>query len=164
MLPEIDSIKDKRDVGEHELRWVASQSRPITFETGVDDELQEREHAAPEVELDLEDRPADGGLALVVHPCLWEVFRDSDDELDIAKGVDLDGISRGRTSNLFTRMQLTTSIQAQPLGSYPPSFPLTSTMATTTKMPVIQPAQIPITGQLALCCLETLNPQIFGQN
>lgn len=102
VLQDEDEIKEDADVAQAQLGRVAHDAGPVALQRGVDDELQQREHAAAQIEQDGVDRPADGRLPLVVDVRLRDVLDDGDEELDVAESVDLGCVGRRSVSGVGT--------------------------------------------------------------
>lgn len=152
MLRDEDQIEEDADVAKPKLDRIARDAGPVALQRRVDEQLHEREDAAGQIEQDLLDAPADGRLALVVCPDLRQVLYECDQELDVANRVDLkrgyDELGDLEMTALGVRRGLTTSIQAQPEGSFPPSNPHTRTKVVMTVTPSTLPAQMPRMGQV----------------
>lgn len=89
MLQDEDDIKKQADVAQPKLRWIASNSRPVTLKARVNQQLTHRQYAPSKVEQYLTYRPALGAFALVIEPGLRHVFTECHDKLDIPENIDL---------------------------------------------------------------------------
>lgn len=78
MLQHKHRINDKTDITQRKLDRVARQAAPIVLQARVDQQLRDGQDAADEVEQDLLDGPAGGGLAEVVGVDLGEEFYEGD--------------------------------------------------------------------------------------
>lgn len=88
MLSDEHNIKHHAHVAQPKLHRIASQAAPVCLESGVNDELRERKHAANSIEKDLVNAPACCRFTLVVDKDLWAVLDECTDDLDIAECVD----------------------------------------------------------------------------
>ena len=85
VLEEKDEVCDEDLDGEKELWLVVKDGPEVVDEPRIEEELHEREEGAAEVEPDHEDRPAVGGLAVVVVQDLRDIFADAHADLDEAE-------------------------------------------------------------------------------
>lgn len=78
MLHHKHRINHKTDIPQAKLHRVARQPGPIVLQARVNQQLRDGTHAAEQVQEDLRDGPAEGGLAEVVSVDLRDEFYEGD--------------------------------------------------------------------------------------
>lgn len=89
MLRHEDEIEKDTHVSQSELDWISDHAAPVWLKAGVNEELEDGQYPTGEIQEDLSNAPSDRRLALVIHPDLWHVLDDRDNEFDVPESVDL---------------------------------------------------------------------------
>lgn len=89
MLNDENQIKDDGDVRQEELDRVPRDSAPIVLETGIEHQLDQRQHTSRQIQENLDNTPAICGFAFIVDPRLRDILDNGDEHFHIGKSVYL---------------------------------------------------------------------------
>lgn len=88
MLSDKEQIKCDRNHTESKFQRIAGNTAEVVLQACIDDQLDHAEDTSQDVEQNLIDGPAVGGLALEVDKSLRDIFDECHSELDVAETVE----------------------------------------------------------------------------